>query len=139
MHQISSPNTDKVMCSMLQQNFPVTLGCGGKISENCTYFQSASSSQAAGQCGVTICKCSSDICQVTTITKGHNEGRGLSDEIFVKGSAKVELKIRINNDKITRRKGAVVAERSNSSNSGIDLIVHNFRSREPWWPSGLVS
>jgi hypothetical protein len=43
---------------------PVVLGCGAKIAENCTYFQSASSSQAAGQCGVTICKCSTDICQV---------------------------------------------------------------------------
>jgi len=41
-----------------------TLGCGGKIAENCTYFQSASSSQPAGQCGVTICKCSTDICQL---------------------------------------------------------------------------
>ena len=49
--------------------FPiVTLGCGAKISENCTYFQSASSSQSAGQCGVTICKCSSDICQVLDIS-----------------------------------------------------------------------
>jgi hypothetical protein len=45
--------------------FIVTLGCGSVISENSTYFQSASPSQAAGQCGATVCKCSSDICQVS--------------------------------------------------------------------------
>ena len=55
--KVGSPKTQKFP-------FSVTLGCGSKIAENCTYFQSASTSQAGGQCGVTICKCSSDICQV---------------------------------------------------------------------------
>lgn len=39
------------------------LGCGGKISENCTYFQSPTS-PSTGACSATICKCSSDICQL---------------------------------------------------------------------------
>jgi hypothetical protein len=40
-----------------------TLTCGSTISENCTYFTS-STAPGAGQCGVTICKCSPDICQL---------------------------------------------------------------------------
>ncbi len=42
------------------------LGCGSRIAENCTYFQS-STTPASGTCGVTICKCSTDICQVISI------------------------------------------------------------------------
>jgi hypothetical protein len=45
------------------RHFPVTLGCGGTSSQNCTYFES-SGTVGAGQCAATICKCSSDICQV---------------------------------------------------------------------------
>ena len=45
----------------------VTLTCGSSTSENSTYFTS-STVQSAGQCGVTVCKCSSDICQVTKAT-----------------------------------------------------------------------
>ena len=61
-------NIKKRTLTIFISNVLVTLGCGGKIAENCTYFQSASSSQPAGQCGVTICKCSSDICQVGDLT-----------------------------------------------------------------------
>jgi len=42
--------------------FQVSIGCGGKSSQNCTYFQVTAAS--AGTCGATICKCSGDICQV---------------------------------------------------------------------------
>jgi len=42
----------------------VVLGCGSSIAENCTYFQSSTTSQSVAQCGVQICKCSTDICQV---------------------------------------------------------------------------
>ena len=42
----------------------VTLGCGGKSSQNCTYFES-STAPGAGACGITICECSTDICQVS--------------------------------------------------------------------------
>lgn len=38
------------------------LGCGSRIAENCTYFQS--SGAVAGLCSVQICKCSPDICQL---------------------------------------------------------------------------
>ena len=57
---------------MLYPLIIVVLGCGAKIAENCTYFQSAASSQPAGQCGVTICQCSSDICQVSSVHKLRN-------------------------------------------------------------------
>jgi len=40
-----------------------TLSCGAVSSENCTYFQS-SATQPAGQCGISVCKASSDICQL---------------------------------------------------------------------------
>ncbi len=65
--------------------FIVILGCGSRTSENSTYFQSSNSptsgkiskflkdkyffkllffSKHLGSCGVTICRCSPDICQV---------------------------------------------------------------------------
>jgi hypothetical protein len=40
-----------------------TLGCGSTTAENTTFFQS-STSPGAGQCGVTVCKCNTDICQL---------------------------------------------------------------------------
>jgi hypothetical protein len=51
--------------TLILASFSVVLGCGSTIAENCTYFQSATSNQATGQCSVSICKCSSDICQVS--------------------------------------------------------------------------
>ena len=44
------------------QFFSVTVRCGAQISENCTYFESSGSE--IGQCGVKICKCDANICQV---------------------------------------------------------------------------
>ena len=44
--------------------FSVQIGCGGVARQNCTFFTS-STSVAAGSCGIKVCKCSSDICQVT--------------------------------------------------------------------------
>jgi len=41
-----------------------TLGCGSKIAENNTYFQSSSTTVPGGQCSVTICECSTDVCQL---------------------------------------------------------------------------
>jgi hypothetical protein len=43
--------------------FSVQIGCGGVARQNCTFFTS-STSVAAGSCGIKVCKCSSDICQV---------------------------------------------------------------------------
>lgn len=40
-----------------------TLTCGGSSSENCTYFDSATS-QGTGACRAQICKINSDICQI---------------------------------------------------------------------------
>jgi hypothetical protein len=58
-----------VICPVLDCNhyyfLSVVLGCGGTASNNCTYFQSSSTTQASGQCAIKICKCSSDICQVS--------------------------------------------------------------------------
>jgi len=42
--------------------FEKTCG-GGSVAENCTYFTSASRS-AGASCTLTICKCSSDVCQL---------------------------------------------------------------------------
>jgi hypothetical protein len=44
--------------------FLVTLGCGTTSSENCTYFDIASTINA-GACTAKICKCNSNICQVS--------------------------------------------------------------------------
>ena len=44
-------------------SFSVTLTCGGTSSENCTYFDSATS-QGTGACRAQICKTNSDICQI---------------------------------------------------------------------------
>ena len=41
----------------------VTVRCGQQSNENCTYFESSSSS-ASGACSIKICKCNSNICQV---------------------------------------------------------------------------
>lgn len=74
-----------------------TLGCGAKISENNTYFVS-STSPGAGQCGVTICKCSTDICSIrldfstfvitgpTTVTLSTVYTSAGSVTIFTKGA-----------------------------------------------------
>jgi len=46
----------------------VSLGCGTSSSENNTFFLSNSATTSSpGQCGMTICKCSSDICQVRKV------------------------------------------------------------------------
>merc|ERR1719325_446242 len=42
--------------------FEKTCG-GGSVAENCTYFTS-SSRTAGASCSLTICKCSSDVCQL---------------------------------------------------------------------------
>ena len=42
--------------------FLVVLGCGGRSSENCTYFEAANF--GAGSCKATICPCGSNICQL---------------------------------------------------------------------------
>ena len=44
-------------------SFLVTLTCGGTSSENCTYFDSATS-QGTGACKAEICKLNSNICQI---------------------------------------------------------------------------
>ena len=54
-------------CTIQNPNFhnaivSVTVRCGAQISENCTYFESSGSE--IGQCGVKICKCDANICQV---------------------------------------------------------------------------
>ena len=41
----------------------VTIACGATTSENCTYFESQGSE--TGACRAKICKCDSNICQVT--------------------------------------------------------------------------
>merc|ERR1719225_1842890 len=40
-----------------------TLGCGGSSSENCTYFDSATT-VATGSCKAKICPCNDNICQM---------------------------------------------------------------------------
>ncbi len=43
----------------------VSIGCGGKSSENCTYFESSMSDSASfEECSAAICPCSHNICQV---------------------------------------------------------------------------
>ena len=39
------------------------MNCGAKISENCTYFESTGSE--VGACKVTVCRCNSNVCQVS--------------------------------------------------------------------------
>ena len=41
----------------------VELGCGQRTSENCSYFIS-SGTVDAGECRLTVCPCSDDICQL---------------------------------------------------------------------------
>ena len=49
---------------------PVTLGCGGVANQNCTFFQSSvGATISSGSCGIKVCKCSSDICQVIKKSK----------------------------------------------------------------------
>ncbi len=44
---------------------PVSVGCGGKSSENCTHFESGESeSIMEGGCSAAICPCTHNICQV---------------------------------------------------------------------------
>lgn len=40
----------------------VSVGCGGRSSENCTYFEAEG--VGSGQCRAEICKLCSDICQI---------------------------------------------------------------------------
>ena len=47
--------------------FSVTSRCGATSSENCTYFES--SGAESGACRLKICKCSSNICQVSKTRK----------------------------------------------------------------------
>ena len=42
--------------------FLVSINCGARSSQNCTYFES--SGVTAGNCRATICPCSDTICQV---------------------------------------------------------------------------
>jgi hypothetical protein len=35
------------------------------LPQNCTYFQSSATALVSGQCTLKICKCSTDICQVS--------------------------------------------------------------------------
>ncbi len=35
------------------------------MPQNCTYFQSSATALVSGQCTLKICKCSTDICQVS--------------------------------------------------------------------------
>ena len=46
----------------------VSLGCGSSTSENLTYFESGTT-VVAGACRAKICKCNSNICQVSFIRK----------------------------------------------------------------------
>jgi hypothetical protein len=48
--------------------FTVSFGCGTTVRENTTYFQSQFS-QGSGQCGMTVCKCQENVCQVMFIKK----------------------------------------------------------------------
>ena len=43
----------------------VTIGCGATSSENCTYFESSAAPD--GGCVGKICKCNTDICQVSVL------------------------------------------------------------------------
>ena len=43
--------------------FLVTLGCGSRTTENCTYFESATS-PSTGACRAKICKADDNICQI---------------------------------------------------------------------------
>eukprot|EP00095_Tigriopus_kingsejongensis_P007971 maker-scaffold135_size322082-snap-gene-2.13 protein:Tk07971 transcript:maker-scaffold135_size322082-snap-gene-2.13-mRNA-1 annotation:"hypothetical protein KGM_18655" len=45
------------------RHFPVSLGCGGSSSENCTYLTQTSTT-SSGSCVYNICKCSSNICRI---------------------------------------------------------------------------
>ena len=47
--------------------FIVSSSCSGSTSENCTYFESptGSNSVANGPCRMEVCKCNSNICQVS--------------------------------------------------------------------------
>ncbi len=64
-----------------------TLGCGDVTAENCTYFDSDSTT-ASGGCTATICPCNDNICQV-----------GVFKFLFLGGgmivSNKIFLKLRI--------------------------------------------
>jgi hypothetical protein len=46
----------------------VTVNCGARINENCTYFESTGSE--VGACKVTICRCNSNVCQVISLYRG---------------------------------------------------------------------
>ena len=68
---LAPPDTECVAHVILQNTIEnpiyngissVTVRCGAQISENCTYFESSGSE--IGQCGVKICKCDANICQV---------------------------------------------------------------------------
>ena len=52
----------------------VVLGCSQSAAQNCTYVES--SGAGAGSCKTTICKCNSNICQVTEV-----EAFGLKSKI----------------------------------------------------------
>ena len=44
--------------------FSVTLGCGGRSMENCTYFSSDDNTAMSTSCAATICKADPSIVQV---------------------------------------------------------------------------
>ena len=47
---------------LLNKTFSVTVRCGAVSSENCTYFESSGSE--VGGCGVKICRCDANVCQL---------------------------------------------------------------------------
>ena len=113
--EMGSPLTSFIMFYF---SLPVSLGCGATSSENCTYFESTSNSGTnAGACRMKLCKCSPDICQVST-TSGSKIRTNLRSWYFVPQCAEISVALVMPRRKIqflSRTSGKIHCKTSEAS------------------------
>ena len=54
----------EITCNEMQvYPFSVTIGCSGRVSENCSYISFPSTTAPPSSCQHTVCKCSTNVCR----------------------------------------------------------------------------